>query len=234
INPVEAVERHRASAHPTTLHPTLRDAMDRWIARQIENQEFRGATGEAYTYALAKWAYPTIGDVSVDKVTRVMVGGGIERIRAAKKSRALIAHVRMRIKGLYTWLIDGEESLKGMVNPAADLKLYLGKRSHRKKDPAKLEYFTQEEGPTLLDAARGYGTRWAAFVATGVLAGLRWGESAALEWNDIDWRREEITVRRTVSGDGTIQPPKGGKTRTVKASPALLKALRSHKDSREL
>lgn len=71
-------------------------------------------------------------------------------------------------------------------------------------------------------------------MATGLLAGMRWGESAALEWEDIDWRREEITVRRTVSGDGTIQPPKGGKTRTIKASPALLKALRSHKDSREL
>jgi len=71
-------------------------------------------------------------------------------------------------------------------------------------------------------------------VATGLLAGMRWGESAALEWEDIDWRREEITVRRTVSGDGTIQPPKGGKTRTIKASPALLRALRSHKDSREL
>jgi len=98
INPVEAVERHRASAQPTTPYPPLREAMERWIARQIQNQEFRGATGEAYTYALAKWAWPTLGDVSVDKITRVMVGAVIERMRAAKKSRALIAHVRMRSK----------------------------------------------------------------------------------------------------------------------------------------
>jgi len=162
INPVEAVERHRASSQTVTAHPTLREAMEKWIARQIENQEFRGATGEAYSYALATWAYPTLGDASVGKITRVMIGAVIERMRAAKKSRALIAHVRMPLKGLYTWLIDGEESLKGMVNPAADLKLYVGKRAHRRKDPAKLDYFTQDEGPMLLDAARGYGTRWAA------------------------------------------------------------------------
>jgi len=47
VNPVEAVERHRASTQPTTPYSTLRQAMDRWIARQIENQEFRGATREA-------------------------------------------------------------------------------------------------------------------------------------------------------------------------------------------
>jgi len=37
-----------------------------------------------------------------------------------------------------------------------------------------------------------------AFVGCRTLAGLRWGEVAALEWADIDWRQHVLHVRRTV------------------------------------
>jgi integrase len=90
-------------------------------------------------------------------------------------------------------------------------------------------YFAQEEGPLLVATATSWCPRWAPFVMTGLLAGLRWGESAALRRSDIDWTRSTLTIARTVSDKvQRIEPCKDHQIRQVKASPALLAALRRH------
>jgi len=72
-------------------------------------------------------------------------------------------------------------------------------------------------------------------VLTGLLAGLRWGESAALYTTDIDWKLGRIHVQRTWSAKGgRIEAPKNHKGRHVKASPALLGALRAHLEAMTL
>ena len=80
----------------------------------------------------------------------------------------------------------------------------------------------------LMAATEALHPRWAPFILTGLLAGLRWGESAALMRSDIDFGRGRLHVQRTVSGRGAVAPPKKGRDRWVKASPALLQALRGH------
>jgi|SRR5437867_4977793 len=69
---------------------------------------------------------------------------------------------------------------------------------------------------------------------TGLLAGLRWGESAALFKSDIDWKRGRIHVQRTVSAKRLLLPPKDGEGRWVKGSPALMAALQSHVEAMAL
>jgi integrase len=69
----------------------------------------------------------------------------------------------------------------------------------------------------------------------GLLAGLRWGESGALQKGDIDWPRGRIRVERTVSNRGAAtEPVKDGEGRYVKASPALLAALRAQVEATDL
>jgi integrase len=96
-------------------------------------------------------------------------------------------------------------------------------------------YFSQEEGPQLVATARTLFPRWSAFILTGLVAGLRWGESAALYRTDIDWRRGRIHVQRTWSTKaGRIEAPKDSEGRHVKASPALLAGLRAHVEAMKL
>jgi integrase len=90
-----------------------------------------------------------------------------------------------------------------------------------------IKYFTTAEAPRLMAAAQGLYPRWRAFILTGLLAGLRWGESAGLYMSDIDWSRGRLHVQRTVSEGGRLEPPKNGRDRWVKASSALLAALRA-------
>jgi integrase len=96
-------------------------------------------------------------------------------------------------------------------------------------------FFAQEEGPQLVATAKALWPRWAPFVLTGLLAGLRWGESAALYRSDIDWQRGRLHVQRSFcSKGGPVAACKNGKDRWVKASPALLAALRDHLAAMEL
>ena len=60
--------------------------------------------------------------------------------------------------------------------------------------------------------------------------GLRLGEALALQWGDLDLKRRELRVERTVSGTGRdIGTPKSGHGRTVDLSKTLCATLRSHK-----
>jgi hypothetical protein len=64
-------------------------------------------------------------------------------------------------------------------------------------------FFAQEESPQLVATKKALFPRWHPFILTGRLAGLRWGESAALYQTDIDWRRSRIHVERTFSEKAT-------------------------------
>jgi integrase len=56
-------------------------------------------------------------------------------------------------------------------------------------------------------------------------AGLRVGEARALHPDDVDLDRGLVAVQRTVHLDGRLGPPKGGRSRTVDATPGLLELL---------
>lgn len=72
------------------------------------------------------------------------------------------------------------------------------------------------------------------FFLAAVLTGLRLGELLALRWSDINWFSQQINVRRAVS-EGIIQSPKSEKSvRRVDMAPALLEALREHKNKQKV
>jgi integrase len=166
-----------------------------------------------------------LGDLPVNEVAREQIGAVIRRVREAGRSLGIVEAIRNPLRGYFQSLIE-TKALPG-PNPAADLKYFIGKGAHKKRQAAAL--FAQEEGPQLVGAAKGMFPRWASFVLTGLLAGLRWGESAALYRTDIDWTRGRLHVQRTWSEKGgRIEKCKDGEARYVKATPALLDALRSH------
>jgi integrase len=85
-------------------------------------------------------------------------------------------------------------------------------------------------------AARRHGCplfpRWSAFILTGLLAGLRWGESAALRVGDVDWERGWLYVQRTWSDKGRrVEACKDSEMRKVKAPASLLDALRTQREA---
>jgi integrase len=237
INVIEAVRHARAARALEPLsppgHPPLRDAVLAWIERHERSGEIRRSTAKRYRSALKTWAFPfkiadgrLLGEIPVDRTTREMLGAVIWRVKEAGRSLAVIEQIRNPLKGCYAAMME-TKVLPG-PNPAADLKFFIGKQASKKRH-RPVTYFRQEEGPQLVATALAAFPRWYPFILTGVIAGLRWGESAALYKPDIDWRRGSIHVARTFSEKGNrIELCKDGEDRRIKASPVLLAALRAH------
>lgn len=244
INVVETLRQASAPREsPIRVeYPQLRDALPEWLSRQERAGEIRGSTAKAYRSRLRTWVYPhhladgrLLGDVPVDHVSREMIGAVIWRVKEAGRSLAIIEAIRNPLRGYYASLIETKVLPVGGVNPAADLKYFIGKGAHRKARRRVAVFFAQEEGPQLVSTAKAMWPRWSAFVLTGLLGGLRWGESAALYRTDIDWTRGRLHVQRTWSEKANrIEACKDGEDRWVKASPALLAALREHLEAIEL
>ena len=125
-------------------------------------------------------------------------GAVLLRVKESGRSLAIIEAIRNPLRGYFAEMIE-MKTLPG-PNPAGDLEFFIGKRG--KKRRPTMAFFHPEEGPQLVATAEVLCPRWAPFVMTRLLAGLRWGEAAALLKRDIDWSRGRIHVQRTFSEKG--------------------------------
>jgi integrase len=72
-------------------------------------------------------------------------------------------------------------------------------------------------------------SRYAAMIHLSAWCGLRWGELAALRWENVDLSTSVIKVCEAVKTDGSIGPPKNGKPRDVPMSLETVEVLKAHR-----
>ena len=230
-------ERRRAAPGLTTLEAALPPFIDHLVTIG----EIRGGTPHSYLKALRRHVFPFIlpdgrrlGALRIDEVTREQLGAVILTLRAAKRSLAPIDALRSALSRYYEDL--RQRKVWDGVNPAESLKYFIGKRRSRRSQARRtVNWFAVEEATHVLRAADQMRPRWAAFIATGFLAGLRYGESAGLEVPHVDFRRQRLRVVQTWSNDdGSIQPVKDDEGRDVRLSPALAARLRAHMEAMRL
>jgi integrase len=208
--------------------PSLREAITSNLERLERTGELRGATLVRYRSAQRLWVPAHVGALAVDRITRKMVGEIIETVKSAGKSNALIDGVRHPIKATFARLIADGTLPAEFLNPGAELGEWIG-RKRQKKQKGDIDWFPGEQGIALLKRCEDDYPRRYAFLCTGMLAGLRWGESVALELDDIEWDRGTIYVQRTWSEKGkVIGPLKDCDKRRVPLHKELRRALRAH------
>ncbi len=246
VNVVVAIRAARSAPEtPAVEWPRLRDALPAYIEQMAARGEWTGSTPISYGRRLASHVYNFIlpdgrrlGDLPVNHVTEPMIGAVLDRLRTASadgkpRSLAVQEQIRSPLRRFYRDLIR-KHGLPG-PNPAADLKDYMGKYPSRRARQGRFTYFTQEEGPALFGTCAAGFPRWLAFIGCCTLAGVRWGEAAALEWDDVDWRRSVLHVRRTVCDKtGAVNGCKDGEDRYVPLSRQLSAWLGEHRANVEL
>jgi integrase len=230
VNVLEAVKAARESKPAPSSFPTVRAAVLDYINAQVRAGELRESTALNYRNRVWKWLFPACGNIPVDKLTREQVGAVVRTIREAGRSNGVRRGVINPLRGMYTSLIETKQLPQGFVNPCADLKWFLGKKREQATN-GMVPFFTKEEMPKVLDAFRALHPRWCPFVLTAFLSGLRYGEIAALERDDLDG--STLTVQRAVSR-GKASQTKNSKIRHVKVSPVLVRALREHMEAMDL
>ena len=187
-----------------------RSSITSWISGRSDR-----APRRIYKNRLAVWAYPVIGDVLWNLLTREQIGNVLLRSREAKKSVAALEQIRCPLTRFYQWQMN-VHAYHG-PNPAGDLRFFIRPARARRARRRDLQWFTPKEAQTLLAACRELKPRWYPFLLVCFGGGLRWGEVTALYSTDIDWKRGRLHVQRTWSEDGgRIEDCKDGEDRWVR------------------
>jgi len=110
-------------------------------------------------------------------------------------------------------------------NPAARIGELLRRVDQRYAIEAEsVETWTPQEISTLLEVASEYEPRFAPALAVLFYTGLRRGELLGLKWEDVDFERRRIHVRRS-NVKGQIGTPKSGRSRFVVLADSLASIL---------
>ena len=107
---------------------------------------------------------------------------------------------------------------------------YVERNSKAFKPPVNRskEYYTQSEVTAILEHAEGW---FKTFMHTLFLTGMRTGEAMALQWENIDFEKKQITIEHSLK-KGVIKCTKTGQTRIVDMATPLYNVLKVHYDKR--
>jgi integrase len=159
--------------------------------------------------ALGKVKRSAITDETLAKLRKALLEGDDERDKMAEKSvRNVFATLRKALVDAVAWKCLAALPSFPKFNVA---------------DP-EWDHLTRAEVDQFLAAARDQRDRLLIHFA--VKTGARAGEQLALQWGDVDWRKQQVRFQRSRTR-GETGPTKSKKHRTVPLSHALLGELRA-------
>lgn len=194
---------------------------------------------------ITKTALKNKSELSYHTVSKAINGCTIKKESAAKIAAAFNTDVDKLFKvyncnaGLDPATIKRYHSmLSSVLQTAVDWEIIKDNPAKRAKPPKDIEkearYLTDEEAIKLISALNDAPIKWRTICLLMLYGGFRRGEVAALEWGNIDFNRNTITVRHTaqyVRGIGLItKDPKTHKSqRRITMPKAAMDVLREYK-----
>ena len=207
------------------------DWMDFWY-QQYDKQRIRPTTQAHYENLIYKHVIPEIGKIPLNKLTQ----NDLQQFYARLKVGGRIIHTDVYGKGLSDRMVRGCHSVcrKGLekavkeglirVNPAIGCKL-------PPKKAKEMQVLTKEEMQRFIIQAKADGY-FELFILE-LCTGMRRGEIAALQWNDLNMQTGELHIRRQVTvvkGASYICAPKTKSSiRTIILPPDIVRILAEYK-----
>lgn len=180
--------------------------------------------------------YPEIGHMRIDKITPrqlQMFVNSLAKEGANEKTGKPLAPKTIRhnlsfISDVFTYAVK-----MGLISENPCSKVTIPKGESKEK-----QIYSQEEMELLLSKLDGEPLKYRAFFCLIAYSGFRRSEMLGLEWKDIDFENNIISVRRTsnyTSETGTYTDTTKTKRsqRTLKISPYIMELLRQLKDEQE-
>ena len=204
---------------------TIAEYLQRWLTIK-GTMPLERKTLDSYRQ-MAAHAIRELGSQPLKSLTVLDIQQLYASLSEQKKSRRTINYVHTVLK---TALKDAVEWGLLIKNPADKAKAPLGRREKPLRIP------TPEEMHQLLATTQG--TRWYPLWAWFVGTGTRLGEALALQWQDIDWEKGQVIIRRALSGDAAkrvIKTPKSADgLRTFSLGPKLLAVLQQWREDQAI
>jgi len=197
---------------------TLAEYLDRWL-RTIK-QSVAPTSWKRYEYAVANQLKPFIGGVRLAKVEPVHV----EQLYVTLQANGCSPRVIQLAGVTLVAALEHAVSLRLLrFNPGRSIRKPLVPRGEMKVwDAANVALF--------LKAAMS--DRLHAMYVLALSSGLRQGELIGLQWPDIDFDGDAVTVQRSleeISGKVRIKEPKTGKGHRIDLPQFAMEAMRDHR-----
>lgn len=132
------------------------------------------------------WIYPAIGEKRLEEIKLIDIELLKNKMIDEKKSQRTIQQCIGIIRHIFNFAILHEYYDK--QNPCAKIKI-------KQPDNQKKRYFTEKQINTLVVQLAKTAPESADLVLFAVYTGARFGETAALEWQDINFKQNTITFR---------------------------------------
>ncbi|MBB5041873.1 tyrosine-type recombinase/integrase [Shinella fusca] len=173
---------------------------------------------------------PMIGQMLLSKLNVPAVRDFEDRMRKEGRSPAMVKKV---LTSLGSILSDAGERGLATRNPVRDIRGSRKGRDRRqeKRQKGKLEVGvdipTREEIKALVSVLDGH---WKPMLLTTVFTGMRSSELRGLRWQDVDFKKGEISIHQRADQFREIGPTKSeAGVRTIPVPPVVISALKEHK-----
>lgn len=182
--------------------------LDAWYQQWLEIHKYkviRENTKRQYVQIYKKHIKPTLGKTKLRDITQLQVKGLLKKLDKKGYQFETQNKVRILLLDMFNKAMIDHYALE---NPAKGIRLI----RDEKKD---VRVLSPEEQTEFFDCCRG--TFYDNLFTVAISTGLRPGELCALRWEDIDFKKKEISVTRTLlyqkfEGDTKktfhIDPPK--------------------------
>jgi integrase len=215
-----ALRRGEVSAAKTA---TLEDAASAWLVgaragsmRNRSGDVYKPSVIRGYEQALRLRVLPDLGSVTLTDLRRADLQALVDRLLERGMEPSTIRNTLLPVRAIFRRAVARGEVA---VNPTRGLELPAVRgRRDRIASP--------DEARKLLDALEHDRALW----ATALYSGLRRGELRALRWEDVDFDRGLIHVRRTWDDcEGPVEPKSHAGRRSVPLIGLLRAELVAHR-----
>lgn len=159
---------------------------------------------------------PFFGKMDLDKISAL----NIEEFKALKQAEGKCNKSINNYLGMLSKCLNCAEEW-GVIKNAPRTK-------HLKVPPQKFRFLTEEEYNKLLEEAQKINREFYEMVLFTLRTGVRVGELMAIRWEDIDFDRQNVTIRRSIV-NGIIGSPKSNKTRQIPLSDDIFSVIKNKK-----
>ncbi len=220
----EANEQARLAALEAAKLKTLRQYV-KGIYMPTKEATFSKNARSSYWQSLNKHILPALGGFLMKEITPAMISKFLLNFQKNGYAHASAVKLYNILNGIFQMAFL-DDTIKD--NPMLKVKRPAPRKDEKTQDEGEKAY-TVQQLRHILQCLEREPLKWQVYINLIADTGIRRGEACGLEWADIDWRNETITIRRNAQytpTDGVyLTSPKNGKSRTVDVGPDVLKLL---------
>lgn len=196
---------------------TLEAFSRQWLRERSDEGTIKASTLTNYQRTIERYVLPDLGKLKLEAITGETVMNFVKTLEQKSLETSTIQGVVGRLSSIMERAYE-----MGLIdkNPCKHIVI------SKKRQTAKGKILTIEDQKALTHWLLSHEHNLSLAVQLGLFAGMRLGEIAALQWNDIDLKNGFIHIRRNVQ---RVKNPEAGKCKTINqiGTPKSSKAFRS-------